>query len=161
VIHLLTHGKFDQAAELVPIWFLLVCVHSMAIPYTQYLLTARRSVLLSWSSILMGLGTMGLVIAATRLFGVIGATSAAVFGALALHGMRFLLARRLGCPYGLEPGAFWSMAAVLGMYLLTYGVGLSLAARVLLAAAVLAGVWIKAAPLWSWEAVARLWSAPK
>lgn len=161
VIHLLTHGKFDQAAELVPIWFLLVCVHSMAIPYTQYLLTARRSVLLSWSSILMGLGTMGLVIAATRLFGVIGATSAAVFGALALHGMRFLLARRLGCPYGLEPGAFWSMAAVLGMYLLTYGVGLSLAARVLLAAAVLAGVWIKTAPLWSWEALARLWSAPK
>jgi O-antigen/teichoic acid export membrane protein len=60
VIHLLTHGKFDRAAELVPIWFLLVFAHSMAMPYTQYLLTARRSVLLSWSSVLMGLGRWAL-----------------------------------------------------------------------------------------------------
>jgi O-antigen/teichoic acid export membrane protein len=50
VIHLLTHGKFDRAAELVPIWFLLVFAHSMAMPFTQYLLTVRQNVLLSWSS---------------------------------------------------------------------------------------------------------------
>ena len=161
VIHLLTHGKFDRAAELVPIWFLLVCVHSMAIPYTQYLLTARQSVLLSWSSVLMGLGTMGLVAMATWLFGVIGATSAAVFGALALHGMRFFLARRFGCPYGLETGAFWGMAAVLAVYMMTYGVGLPFSAKVLMAAAVLTVLWMKTAPLWSWHDVARFWSTPK
>jgi len=161
VIHLLTHGKFDRAAELVPIWFLLVCVHSMAIPYTQYLLTARQSVLLSWSSVLMGLGAMGLVATATWLFGVIGATSAAVFGALALHGMRFFLARRFGCPYGLETGAFWSMAAVLAVYMVTYGVGLPFSAKVLMAAAVLTVLWMKTAPLWSWHDLTRLWSTPK
>ena len=161
VIHLLTHGKFDRAAELVPIWFLLVCVHSLAIPYTQYLLTARRSVLLSWSSVLMGMSTMGLVAAATWLFGVIGATSAAVFGAFALHGMRFFLARRFGCPYGIEPGAIWSMAAVLVVYMVTYTVGLPFSVKVLMAIAVIAVVGVKTAPLWSWQVVARLWSAPR
>ena len=161
VVHLLTHGKFDRAAALVPIWFLLVSVHSMAIPYTQYLLTARQSLLLSWSSILMGLGTMGLVAVATWLFGVIGATSAAVFGALALHGMRFFLARRFGCPYGIEPGAFWSMVAVLAVYMLVYGVELPFSAKMVMAVAALTVLWIKTAPLWSWQAVVRLWAAPK
>ena len=161
VIHLLTHGKFDRAAELVPIWFLLMFVHSMAIPYTQYLLTVRRNVLLSWSSVLMNLGTMGLVCFATWQFGVIGATSAAVVGALALHVMRFFLARRLGCPYGFEGGLLWSMGAVLVAYVMTYRVGLPLSAKILFAAVVMAVLWIKIAPLWSWQAVARGWSAPK
>ena len=161
VIHLLTHGKFDRAAELVPIWFLLVFAHSMGMPFTQYLLTVRQNVLLSWSSILMSLGTVGLVAAATWLFGVIGATSAAVFGALALHGMRFVLARRFGCPYGLETGALWSMGAVLAVYVLTYRVGLPFSAKMMMAAAVMTVLWIKTASLWSWQAVARLWSAPK
>ncbi len=161
VIHLLTHGKFDRAAELVPIWFMLVFAHSMGIPFTQYLLTLRQSVLLSWTSVLIGLGTVGLVAAATWLFGVIGATSAAVFGALALHGMRFFLARRFGCRYGLEPGLFWSIGVVLAVYVLTYRVGLPLSVKMMLAAAVTTMLWIKTAPLWSWQAVARLWSPSK
>ena len=119
VIHLLTHGKFDQAAELVPIWFLLMFAHSMAIPYTQYLLTARQNILLSWSSILMSLGTMGLVCVGTWQFGVIGATSAAVFGALALQGMRFCLARRFGCLYGLETGMLQGVGVIVMAYVVS------------------------------------------
>ena len=119
VIHLLTHGKFDRAAELVPIWFILVFAHSMGIPFTQYLLTIRQSVLLSWSSVLMALATMGLVAAATWEFGVIGATSAAVFGALALHGMRFFLARRFGCSYRIEAGMVWGIAVVVTSYIIS------------------------------------------
>mgnify|MGYP000343710556 FL=1 len=104
---------------------------------------------------------MGLVAAATWLFGVIGATSAAVFGACALHGMRFFLARRFGCPYGFEPGAIWSMAAVLLVYMVTFTVGLPFSVKVLMAIAVLAVVGVKTAPLWSWQGVARFWSAPR
>jgi O-antigen/teichoic acid export membrane protein len=161
VIHILTHGKFDQAAELVPIWFLLVFAHSMAIPCTQYLLTIRRSVLLSWSSVVMSLGTMGLVCIATWQFGVIGATSAGVFGALAMHGMRFYLARRFGCPYGFEAGVLWGVGTVLLLYLVTYRVGLPLPAKIILAGAVMTVLWIRIAPLLSWQAVMRVLAAPK
>jgi O-antigen/teichoic acid export membrane protein len=161
VIHVLTHGKFDRAAELVPIWFLLVFAHSMGIPYTQYLLTERQSLLLSWSSIVMSVGTIALICVATWQFGVIGATSAAVFGALSLHGMRFYLARRLGCPYTFEAGVLWGMGAVMGIYVLTYHVGLPLPAKMILAGSVMAALWIKTAPLWSWQSMMRLWATSK
>ena len=101
------------------IWFILVFAHSKVIRFTQYLLTIRQSVLLSWSSVLMALATMGLVAAATWEFGVIGATSAAVFGALALHGMRFFLARRFGCSYRIEAGMVWGIAVVVTSYIIS------------------------------------------
>ncbi len=161
VIHILTHGKFDQAADLVPIWFLLVFIHSMAIPYTQYLLTVRRNLLLSWSSIPVSVGAMGLVCAGTWMFGVIGATSAAVMGAMALHGTRFYLARRFGCPYGLEAGFLWGMTVVIGIYLVTYRVGLPLPAKIILAGMVVVALWIRVAPLISWQSVMRGWAESK
>jgi len=142
VIHLLTHGKFDQAAALVPIWFLLVCAHSMAIPFTQYLLVVRQNVLLSWSSIAMSLGTIGLVCLATWQFGVIGATGAAVLGAMALQLMRFVLARRFGCPYGIESGMLWGMGLLLVLYGVTTRIELSLPVKALLAFTVI-GVTIR------------------
>jgi len=142
VIHLLTHGKFDQAAALVPIWFLLVCAHSMAIPFTQYLLVVRQNVLLSWSSIAMSLGTIGLVCLATWQFGVIGATGAAVLGAMALQLMRFVLARRFGCPYGIESGMLWGMGLLLVLYGVTTRIELSLPVKALLALTVI-GVTIR------------------
>lgn len=138
LIHLLTHGKFDQAATLVPLWFLLVFAHSMGIPFTQYLLTARQSFLMSRSSIAVSLASMFLVAAATRQFGVIGATAAAVFGVFALHATRALLARRLGCRYHIEPGVFWGVAVVMALYLVTRWIELPLAAKVVLGAAVIA-----------------------
>lgn len=130
VIHLLTHGKFDQAAQLVPIWFLLMFAHSTAIPYTQYLLTVRKNLLLSWTSILMSAATMGLVCLATWQFGVMGATSAAVFGALALHGMRCLLARRFGCPYGIEPGMLWGVGVMVFAYVVSRLIDIPLPVKV-------------------------------
>ncbi len=132
VIHLLTHGKFDQAAQLVPIWFLLMFAHSTAIPYTQYLLTVRKNLLLSWTSILMSAATMGLVCLATWQFGVIGATSAAVFGALALHGMRCLLARRFGCPYGIEPGMLWGAGVMIVVYVVSRLIDIPLPVKVVI-----------------------------
>ena len=132
VIHVLTHGKFDQAAALVPIWFLLVFAHSMAIPFTQYLLTVRQSFLLSWSSIGMSVGTIGFVCVATWQFGVIGATSAAICGAFALHGTRFYLARRLGCSYRIEAGMVWGIAVVVTSYIISRVVEIPLPVKVVL-----------------------------
>jgi O-antigen/teichoic acid export membrane protein len=119
VIHVLTHGKFDRAAELVPIWFLLIFAHSMGIPYTQYLLTARQSFLLSWSSIVMSAATIALICVATWQFGVLGATGSAVFGAFTLQGVRVSLARRFGCSYRLEAGCLVGIAIAVIFYLIS------------------------------------------
>ena len=143
VIHLLTHGKFDQAANLVPLWFLLVFAHSMGIPFTQYLLTARRSSLMSWSSIVVSLATMLLVAAATWQFGVIGATGAAVVGVFALHITRYVLARHCGCRYQIESGVPWGVAVVMALYLLTRWVEVPLPLKFLMGAAVIAVVGIR------------------
>lgn len=62
---------------------------------------------------------MGLVCLATWQFGVIGATSAAVFGALALHGMRCVLARRFGCPYGVEPAMLLGVGVMVVVYIVS------------------------------------------
>jgi hypothetical protein len=104
----------------------------------------------------MSLGTMALVAVATWQFGVIGATGAAVFGALAMHGTRFYLARRLGCPYGFEAGVLWGMGTVLFIYLMTYRLGLPFPAKIILAAAVMTVLWIKIAPLLSWQAMRQV-----
>jgi O-antigen/teichoic acid export membrane protein len=161
VVHLLTHGKFDQAAALVPIWFLLIFAHTMGIPFTQYLLTAHRNLLLSWSSIAVSLGTMGAVCAATWLCGLVGATSAAVAGSVVLHITRYLLARRLGCPYGIEAGFVGGIALVLGMYLLTMAIPLPFTAKVLAGIMVAVVLYVRLAPYLSLQSLARDWAAPK
>lgn len=132
VVHILTHGKFDRAAELVPIWFLLIFAHSMGIPYTQYLLTVRQNVLLSWSSIVMSVGTIALICVVTWQFGVIGATSAAVFGALALHGVRMYLARRLNCSYRIEIWMLCGIAISLTSYVITRVIAIPLPVKAIL-----------------------------
>ena len=143
-VHVLTHGKFDQAATLVPLWFLIVFAHSMGVPFTQYLLFVRRNVLLSWSSIVLSVATMATVVVGTWQFGVVGATAAAVGGALALHLTRYLVARRNGCSYELEPGFGWGIGLILATYALVYGVGLSLGVKIAVAVVVvgLALAWL-------------------
>ena len=144
VVHVLTHGKFDQAATLIPLWFLIVFAHSMGVPFTQYLLSVRRNVLLSWSSIVVSIGTMTLVIAGTWQFGIVGAATASVGGALALHLTRSVLARKLGCSYEIESGLGWGIGSILFTYAVVYGLGLTLGMKLLLAAAVVAsaGAWL-------------------
>jgi O-antigen/teichoic acid export membrane protein len=155
IIHVLTHGKFDQAASLVPLWFLLMFSHSMGVPFTQYLLTARRNMLLSGSSIVMSIGTMLLVVVCTWRFGVVGATGAAVLGSVALHTSRYLLARRYGCPYGFEPATAWGIGGILAVYLLVELVNIPFAVRILSACALVAVAWIWLSRLISFREVAR------
>lgn len=104
---------------------------------------------------------MVMVCVATWQFGVLGATGAAVAGSFALHGIRFLLARRFGCPYGLEPGLLWGLGIVLGVYLLTYWVGVPFTAKLLLTGVVVATVLVKAAPFCSNGRWATLWPTSK
>lgn len=161
IIHVLTHGKFDEAGLLVPLWFLLAFAHSMGVPYTQYLLSVRRNMVLSASSIIMSAGTMLLVVISTWTFGVIGATAASVSGALALHGSRYWLARRYGCAYRFEPAMIWGMAGVLSVYLVVESVEVPLVLKGAAAALVAAVAWMRLARDVSWRDMCRAWALSK
>jgi O-antigen/teichoic acid export membrane protein len=144
LVHLLTHGKFDEAAKLVPLWYLFVFAHSMGVPFTQYLLSVRRNGLMSATSIVLSIATMALVMAGTWRFGVVGATLAAAGGAVGLHLARYIIARRLGCPYDLEPGFVWGVSALLTTYAAVHGIGLPLGIKVVAAVSIvgIALVWL-------------------
>jgi O-antigen/teichoic acid export membrane protein len=137
LVHVLTHGKFDAAAKLVPLWYLFVFAHSMGVPFTQYLLSVRRNGLMSASSILLSIVTMALVIAGTWRFGVVGAALAAAGGATGLHLARYILARRLGCPYELESGFVWGVGALFATYAVVHGIGLPLGIKVVAAVSII------------------------
>ena len=125
-----------------------VFTHSMAIPYTQYLLTVppeRPPVLVLRAH---ERGNDGIGLCRHWHFGVIGATSAAVFGALALHGMRFHLARRFGCGYGVRSGFLWGMGAVLARVSGDLSGGVAAAGQVYSRRSrVVTVLWIRLAPL--------------
>ena len=158
MIHILTHGKFDDAAMLVPLWFLLAFAHSMGVPFTQYLLSARRNFVLSASSILISAATIVLVVLGTWTFGVVGATAASVFGSLGLHACRYWLARRYGCLYGFEPLMVWGIGAVLGTYLLVETVPIPLVMKLAAAALIAAIAWTRLARDASWRDIWRVWA---
>jgi O-antigen/teichoic acid export membrane protein len=147
LVHVLTHGKFDAAAKLVPLWYLFVFAHSMGVPFTQYLLSVRRNGLMSASSILLSIVTMALVIAGTWKFGVVGATLAAAGGATGLHLARYILARRLGCPYELESGFVWGVGALFATYAVVHGIGLPLGIKVVAAVSIIGVALIRLARL--------------
>lgn len=161
IVHVLTHGKFDEAAMLVPLWFFLAFAHSMGVPFTQYLLSARRNMILSGSSIMMTVGTMLLVVVCTWKFGVVGATAASVSGSLGLHASRYWLARRYGCPYGFEPAMAWGMAAVLCAYVLVQTVELPFILKLSAAALVAAAASIRLGRDISWRDMRRAWALSK
>jgi hypothetical protein len=111
--------------------------------------------LLSGSSIVMSLGTMLLVVVCTWRFGVMGATGAAVFGSLALHTSRCLLARRYGCPYGFESAAAWGIGGILAVYLLVQLVNIPFAIRILSACALVVVASVRLSRLVSYREVVR------
>jgi O-antigen/teichoic acid export membrane protein len=114
----------------------------MGVPFTQYLLSARQSWLMSWSSIVASVGSMVLVAMATWWFGVMGATAAAVSGVFMLHLTRYGLALRLGCAYRLEPGLLWGVGVILAVYGFTRWIATPMPVKVALAALAI-GVVVK------------------
>jgi O-antigen/teichoic acid export membrane protein len=142
LIHVLTHGKFDAAATLVPIWFLLVLTHSMGIPYTQFMLYVKRNSLLATSSIIVSLLTIGLMVILTKAFGIVGTAWASVLGSLGIHGVRIVLAKKLGCDYGLDRGVVWAAAVILATYVGSMLFAVPFAVKIMVAACVIISLGI-------------------
>ncbi len=66
VIRVLTHGKFEAAAPLVAVWFLLAYSVSHGIPYAQFLMAKRHTRVLMYTQMIPSLlGSVLIVIAAS------------------------------------------------------------------------------------------------
>jgi len=96
-INVITHGKFVEAAILVPIWFCLIIFQTYGFPYTQYLIVQKKSTFLMYSQIITGLTFILATAVLVYWFGIIGATIGIVLSNLAIQLTRKWYARHLGC----------------------------------------------------------------
>jgi len=143
IVNLLSHGKFNQAAPLLPIWFLMMVSYSFGAPYCQALLAQQRIRLLAISNGVAAGVQVALVAAGTYWFGIIGAGSALVLGNLLTRcWLRWQVRRQARFDhaewYALLTGAILALACAIPYVLhlsLTPRIGLCLAGVATLALA--------------------------
>lgn len=118
IINILTHGKFTAAAPLVPLWFILIIVQSLGIPYSQFLYAKKRNKFVIFSEIIIGVISWGGIALAINFFGIFGAAAAVVLYFFIRHAVKKIYAMKLGCG-DFEGYSFWlSAAVILGLIIL-------------------------------------------
>jgi len=141
VVHVLTHGKFDAAGPLVPIWFLLALCHSVGVPFTQFLLQVGQNALMSYASTAVMLASTVLVILMIRYFGMFGGAVAIIAGAFGLNLVRLSLARRHGYTGGLDRRFLRAVSVIGTCYFLNMFWPIPLPLKLVAAATVIV-VWL-------------------
>ncbi len=96
VIGFLTHGKFTAAASLVQIWYLIVFSVSHGNPYANFLMARKYNRALMYTQLVPTLLGIGIVAAATYLYGIHGAAWALVSTSVLIQTARRIVAGRLG-----------------------------------------------------------------
>lgn len=97
IIAILTHRKFIDAAPLVSLWFILILIYTLGIPYTQFLLANKKNKFIFISEISLGIVSWGIIALSVKFFGILGATTAVIIYFFILHFIRRLYAIKLGC----------------------------------------------------------------
>jgi len=118
IINILTHGKFIEAANLVPIWFFLIIFSTYGYPYTQFLIVNKKNVFMMYSQIVVGLIFILITAVLIYWFGLIGATLGIVLSNLAIQLLCRWYARSLGCKSIGEKGFAITMVIMTSIYLL-------------------------------------------
>lgn len=119
IIDVLTHGKFVEAARLVPLWFLPVVSFSFGTTYTQFLFARKKNLFITTIGVVFGFVSIGLLAAGVYYGGMTGAVIAAVFSSFALQCAFRIYATKLGCPRFGEKEAAMTGIFLVGSYLLT------------------------------------------
>ena len=96
VINILTHGKFNDAALLVLISYLLSYSVSHGIPYAQFLLARKESKILMYTQLVPILIGLLITVMALKYSGLNAAVCAIVFGNALIQLSRYFFAKRLG-----------------------------------------------------------------
>jgi len=97
IINFLTHGKFTEAAYIVPIWFFLQMSYVYGMPYSQYLFLHKKTAFLTYSGIIIGVVFVGIGALFIYLWGIMGAAISMVLSNFCIQLVRRVYAVKLGC----------------------------------------------------------------
>ena len=133
IVHVLAHGKFDAAAPLVPVWFLLVLTHTFTMPHTQFILHSKKNKNLAGLAILTSLITIALTAIMTYQFNIIGTALSLVVGSLAMVISRAFMARSYGYRYNFDKKIILPFLAFILFYLLSLLTDMTIEAKIAIA----------------------------
>ncbi|MEK9132844.1 MAG: oligosaccharide flippase family protein [Patescibacteria group bacterium] len=133
VVNILSHGKFIEAAPLVPLWYLLIFFMGFGTTYQQFLFVRKKSLYLTISGVFTGVISIGLIALGAAKFGMMGAVVAALLANLVTQLSFKIYARKLGCASMGESRIFAMAASVFLVYLANILVDFNLISRVIIA----------------------------
>lgn len=111
-VNILTHGKFIEAAPLIPLWYLLIALYTYGVTYYQFLLANKKNIYLAVSAAIITIFSVGLVAFAVFKFGLLGAVIAAlVSNCITQYSFKWY-AQKHGC---LKIGAQEFFSTVIGL----------------------------------------------
>lgn len=132
IVNILSHGKFIQAAPLVPLWFLIIFSYAFGTTYIQFLLAHKKSLYLTISGIVVGLFSIGMVGFGVYAFGMVGAVVAALLSNFITQCTFKIYARKLGCISVGDRDIFTLALFIFLIYLLNLVVGFALVWRIVM-----------------------------
>lgn len=118
IVKVLTHGKFVNAAPLIPIWFTLILSYAYGLPYTQFLFVHKKNTFMMYSGVIISTVFIGIVALSIFHFGMFGATISVVISNFAIQIFRRIYALKLGCSKVGENHFIFVLLSVAGVYLL-------------------------------------------
>jgi O-antigen/teichoic acid export membrane protein len=117
VVAILTHGKFVDAAQLIPIWFLLILSYTYGMPYSQFLFVHKKNTFMMYSGILISAVFIGITAFSVFTYGILGATVAIVLSNFAIQCSQMIYARMLGCARVGDNYFIYIVAMILGVFI--------------------------------------------
>lgn len=126
---LLTHGKFNEAAHLIPIWFFIILSIVYGVPYTQFLLVRKKNYFMVYSSIVSGVLFICITAFSIYAFGSLGAVISIVLANFAIHLPRRIYASKLGCPAIAEKEFFITVSIIASAYIVNRSIDMTFAVR--------------------------------
>lgn len=130
IVNILSHGKFIQAAPLVPLWFLIIFSYAFGTTYQQFLFAHKKSLYLTISGVIVGLFSILMVGLGVYAFGMLGAVVASLLANFITQCTFKIYARKLGCISIGDRDIFTLALFIFSMYLLNLFVGFDLVWRV-------------------------------
>ncbi len=143
IINIITHGKFNAAAPLVPLWFLLMLVFTFGTSYIQFLFSEKKTFFVAASSIAIGTLFLGVSAFFVYRWGIIGAVIAAVLASFFIQFAMRMYALKWGCPRIAEREFFSLTFFLIGVYIFSVFIPLSFPIRlgIFLICSLVIGYW--------------------
>ena len=88
VVNFITHGKFNDAARLIPLWYMTIYAYFYGYVYSQFLIVKKYTKILASTQLIIPLLGIGIVAFTTFKFGLPGAVIGTVSTLFLMYGIR-------------------------------------------------------------------------